>query len=94
MSIARLLAVSYRRVRSFSRHFITIQSRSPLSDWPSFFGSMARRCCAVREPVLPRDESRVDGLCGSTSRMIRIISAKPLLVSSRVSNGVVPVSSS
>ena len=27
-SIARPLAVSYRRVRSFSRHFITIQSRS------------------------------------------------------------------
>jgi hypothetical protein len=28
-SIATPLAVSYRRVRSFSKHFITIQSRSP-----------------------------------------------------------------
>ena len=32
MSPARLWTVSYRRVRSFSRHFITIQSRSPRSS--------------------------------------------------------------
>ena len=32
MSAASPLAVSYRLVRSFSRHFITIQSRSPRSS--------------------------------------------------------------
>ena len=45
MSIARPLAVSYRRERSFSRHFITIQSRSPRSV-------RARAGGSVRRPIM------------------------------------------
>ena len=42
MSAARPLAVSYRRVRSFSSAFSTIQSRSPRSSFDSFAGSVLR----------------------------------------------------
>ncbi len=80
-------------MRSFSKHFITIQSRSPRSSVPSFFRSTLRSR-AVRVPVSPSDEILVLGLCGSTSRIVRIISAKPFAIRSLMSNGVVPVSSS
>ena len=38
MSLARPLAVSYRRVRSFSSAFMTIQSRSPRSRLDNLVG--------------------------------------------------------
>ena len=41
-SAARLLAVSYRRLRSFSKHFITIQSKSPRNSRRSLSGSLLR----------------------------------------------------
>ena len=72
---------------------MTIQSRSPRSSEPSFFTS-DRRCIARRDAVSPSVEMRVLGLCGSSSRIVRIISAKPFARSALVSNGVVPVSSS
>src|ERR1043165_8124268 len=52
-SAARSLAVSYRRVRSFSRAFITIQSRSPRTCRPSFAGSIFL-CGATEASVSPR----------------------------------------
>ena len=42
MSLAKPLAVSYRRARSFSRAFITIQSNSPRTSVLSFLGSVCR----------------------------------------------------
>jgi len=42
MSAAKPLAVSYRRERSFSNAFITIQSNSPRTIVLSFLGSVWR----------------------------------------------------
>ena len=52
------------------------------------------RFCAARLAVSPREETRWLGVCGSSSRMTRIISARPAARRDFVSNGVVPVSSS
>ena len=43
MSRASPLVDSYRRVRSFSSAFITIESSSPRKDWLSLWGSIRRR---------------------------------------------------
>ena len=87
------MAVSYRRVRSFSRHFIAIQSSSPRISLASFAGSVLR-CAeidgsAAREPL-----SRVLGRGGSSSLIRRRISAYPASRSDIRSSGVVPVNNS
>ena len=74
MSRARPLAVSYRRVRSFSSAFITIQSSSPRTSRASFAGSV-RRCAAIDASGRLEPLSRVLGLGGSSSRIRRRISA-------------------
>src|SRR5262249_25007898 len=63
-SATRLLAVSYRRLRSFSRHFITIQSSSPHSDLRSRRESVWRAAETV-VAVPPSVLTRVLGLGGS-----------------------------
>ena len=74
MSRARPLAVSYRRVRSFSSAFITIQSRSPRTSLASRAGSVPR-CAAIDASASLESLSRVLGLGGSSSRIRRRISA-------------------
>ncbi len=92
MSRARPLAVSYRRARSFSRHFITTQSSSPRTRGLSLSGSV-RRAAAMRassvdpawlagaarlgEPDLLNSLSRMLGLGGSSSLIIFNISSSP-----------------
>ena len=73
MSRAKPLAVSYRRVRSFSSAFITIQSRSPRTSFVSRAGSV-RRCAASEGRRSPESLSRVEGFGGSSSRIRRRIS--------------------
>jgi hypothetical protein len=91
-SIASPFAVSYRRPRSFSRHFITTQSSSPRTSLPSRFGSIRRLAAIAGNSSLPL--SRVLGLGGSSSRMIRSNSSNAAVFSRLRSNGVEPVSSS
>ena len=93
MSRASPLAVSYRRVRSFSRAFITIQSSSPRTSFASFAGSVRRRA-AIDASVSFDALSRVLGLGGSSSLIRFRISAYPAWCSVARSSGVVPVSSS
>jgi hypothetical protein len=50
--MAKPFAVSYRRLRSFSSAFITIQSNSPRTSFGSFSGSLCR-CAAI--------DARLDG---------------------------------
>ncbi|MEZ5980553.1 MAG: hypothetical protein R3F34_20400 [Planctomycetota bacterium] len=72
---------------------MTTQSRSPrrrlfrvaLSD---------PRLAATIVAVSPRLDSRVDGFCGSTSRIWRSSSSKPVASARFTSNVFVPVSSS
>src|SRR5262249_36286394 len=52
MSSAKPLAVSYRRLRSFSRAFITIQSRSPRTSWLRRRGSILRRAATEARLVV------------------------------------------
>ncbi len=92
-SAANPLAVSYRRVRSFSSAFITIQSSSPRIDEPSRRGSLPR-LAEIVEDFAPSAPSRVLGVGGCSSRMILRISSKAARRSVSASNGVVPVSSS
>ena len=92
-SAAKSLAVSYRRLRSFSSAFITIQSSSPRTDRRARRGSACRLAETVVS-VSPSVLSRVLGFGGSSSRMIRRISSKAACLSVSESNGVVPVSSS
>ena len=72
---ARPLAVSYRRVAVLLQAFITIQSSSPRSELAQLAagrsGGWPRRSSSVAPSVL----SRVLGLGGSSSRMIRRISS-------------------
>ena len=93
MSAPSPLAVSYRRCRSFSNAFITIQSISPRINRDSFAGSVFR--CAAR---LASDACdcviRVLGLGGSSSRMMRRISSYAAVLNCSFVNGVVPVRSS
>ncbi len=94
MSIANPLAVSYRRVRSFSSAFITIQSRSPRSKWTSLGASEARCLAVVVSSPSSIALNRVEGRTGSFSRMVRRISSKPAASNSLASKGVLPVSNS
>ena len=90
--MASPLAVSYRRVRSFSRHFITIQSTSPRTSFDSRAGSVFRAAAILgRSPEL---ESRTLGRGGSSSLISRTISPRAASRSRCFSSGVVPVSSS
>ena len=65
--------------RSFSSAFITIQSSSPRTDGPSCRGSACRLAETVVS-VSPSVLSRVLGVGGSSSRMIRRISSKAALL--------------
>src|SRR5207249_2336876 len=94
MSIAKPLVVSYRRVRSFSRHFITIQSRSPRTRLISLGGSDWRCLATVVSSSFVSAVRRVEGRSGSFSRMMRRISSSPAFSNSLASNGVFPVNSS
>ena len=69
MSRASPSAVSYRRDRSFSRAFITIQSRSPRTSRASRAGSVPRD--AAIDAVSSVVASRVLGFGGSSSRIRR-----------------------
>src|SRR5262249_12671061 len=57
MSSAKPLAVSNRRLRSFSRAFITIQSRSPRTSWLSLRGSVFLKA------AIEANEDPWGGLC-------------------------------
>jgi hypothetical protein len=83
---------SYRRLRSFSSAFITIQSSSPRTSRVSLAGSVPRFSATVGSvsAVL----SRVLGIWGSSSRTIRRTSSNATSLRRDASNGVVPVSSS
>lgn len=70
---ARPTAVSYRRFRSFSIAFITIQSRSP-STWLFNFSGEIFRCLAMIVNLSPDVLSLVLGFSGSSSRISRCIS--------------------
>ena len=61
---------SYRRLRSFSSAFITIQSKSPRIRRPKRRGSDCRNW-ETRDAVSPKVLMRLLGLGGSSSRMIR-----------------------
>ena len=87
MSFARLLAVSKRRVRSFSRHFITIQSRSPRNNFTSLGASEERRAAVVDNSFSTSVASRVEGFGGSCSRIVRRIASIPEFINSCPSNG-------
>jgi hypothetical protein len=80
-------------LRSFSSAFITIQSNSPRTIFVSLAGSICR-CAEIAGRVSFDSASRVLGLGGSTSRIIRRISANVVFFSRVRSNGVVPVSNS
>jgi hypothetical protein len=92
MSAASDDADSYRRARSFSMHFITIQSSSPRIAEFNWRGSTPR-CAATCDSVASVDR-RVLGFSGSISRMIRCISPYALERRSRPSSGVSPVNNS
>ncbi len=72
---------------------MTIQSSSPRTIADRRFGAVCRFAAAVAS-VSAEWPRRVEGFGGSTSRMIRRTSASPAACSSRVLNGVDPVSSS
>lgn len=93
MSAANASADSYRRARSFSIDFSTIQSSSPRSDDARRFTSMLRESAsdgsASRDSVI-----FADGGGASTSPIIRRMSDSTARWNVSVSYGVVPVSSS
>ena len=72
---ARPLAVSYRRFRSFSRAFITIQSSSPRTSRVSLAGSICR-WAAIAGRRSFESLSRVLGRGGSSSRITRSTSSR------------------
>ncbi len=72
---------------------MTIQSNSPLTSFVSLAGSVCRRAEMEGRESFDSD-SRVLGLGGSSSRMIRSTSSKAAWENRLRSNGVVPVSSS
>ncbi|MDX9736368.1 MAG: hypothetical protein RBU36_19720 [Thermoanaerobaculia bacterium] len=72
---------------------MTIQSSSPRTIAERRFGAVCR-LAAVAAAVSAECPIRVEGFGGSTSRMIRRISASPADFSSRVVKGVDPVRSS
>ena len=92
--MASPFAVSYRRLRSFSSDFITIQSKSPLISEINFGGSAWRWLAVSVSSVRRSDVTIVEGSCGSFSRKVRRISSSPDFIRMLVSNGVRPVSNS
>jgi hypothetical protein len=80
-------------LRSFSSAFSTIQSSSPRTSLVSLIGSVCR-CAETDGSVSVASDSRVLGLGGSSSRMMRRISSYPAFLNRSLVNGVVPVSSS
>ena len=84
---AKSLAVSYRRARSFSRAFITIQSRSPRNSCLSFAGSVLRsrrdRRCVSLQRAQPRARLAAAPPRGSCGASRRRPLAKPLAVERR-----------
>jgi hypothetical protein len=86
-------AVSYRRLRSFSSDFITIQSSSPWNNWLNRPGSLRRLADTVAASS-PMVLMRVLGRGGSSSRMMRRISSNATVRSRSCSQGVVLVSNS
>ncbi len=93
MSCANPFAVSYRRVRSFSSAFMTIQSSSPRTSFVSRAGSILR-CEEIDGSASFESLNRVEGLVGSSSRMRRSTSVYAALRSLSRSSGVEPVRSS
>ena len=93
MSSPRCLAVSYRRVGSFSRHFMTTQSRSPLSIFLISFKFCFIELCVFACGVFCR-LILVLGFLGISSRMILSIFSKPAFCSVLSLNGWFPVSNS
>ena len=91
-SAAIPLAVSYRRVRSFSSAFITIQSSSPRTSPLSFRGSTCRFAAMLGSSSVVL--SRTLGQGESSSRITRNTSRNAACVIRLRSSGVDPVSSS
>ena len=81
-------------MRSFSKHFITIQSKSPLSWCINFDMSAERRFAVVVNSSPLSVAKRVLGRTGSFSRMVLRMASMPCDISSLASNGVLPASSS
>ena len=86
------LAVSYRRPRSFSRHFITIQSNSPRTSPLNSLGPRPRFAAILGNSSAV--ESRVLGRGGSSSRITRRTSKSAASFTRFLVNGVEPVNSS
>ena len=87
------MADSYRRARSFSSAFITIQSSSPRTSLVSRTGSVLR-CSEIAGRASRDSESRALGRGGSSSRIFRRISEYAACRSLARSSGVLPVSNS
>ena len=92
MSRAKPLAVSYRRLRSLLSAFSTIQSSSPLTNRPSFTGSICRLAATLG--ALSAVLSRELGVGASCSRISFSNSSKAAFFSVSRVIGVVPVRSS
>jgi hypothetical protein len=86
------LAVWYRRLRSFSRAVITIQSSSPRTSRESTAGSTPRTAAMPGNPSA--ELSRALGRGVSSSRITRRTSSSATWFTRRWVSGVVPVSSS
>ena len=86
------LAVSYRRLRSFSKALSTIQSKSPRSSRPSFSGSVWRHAAMLGKASV--ELRRMLGRGGSSSRISRQISSQAASLNRCRSSGVLPVSNS
>jgi len=80
-------------LRSFSNVFITIQSSSPRTSFVSLAGSVWR-LAEIDASASPESLSRVLGLGGSSSLIMRRISAYAASFIRFRSSGVLPVSSS
>ena len=91
-SSANVVTESYRRPRSFSSAFITIQSSSPRTRTLNFFGSVPRLTAVSGNVSLLLSLILIRG--GSSSRIIRSNSSIAADRRRVLSNGVSPVSSS
>jgi hypothetical protein len=90
--LVREVSLDIRRERSFSRHFIVIQSRSPVS-WRLRVGTSTARRLADSADASPASElNRVLGLGGSVSQIVFRIPASPAPRSASMSNGRTPTS--
>ena len=84
MSLAKPLAVSYRRSRSLASAFITIQSSSPFTNRPSFAGSVCRLAATLGLLSVGTQPAR-SASAASCSRISRSISSRAaFLIVSRV----------